>query len=136
MTEQAWIYMSTPVWLHGLTRRRVHCDRTYQNTDDTATLMRRGVVGYALATGTRTNCGGFAIVEDTKELVGLWSEVPGQGDFLVSDAVRRGATNLNCFDGYLVELYERHGFKEYRREKNYNPVGPDVVYMRLETEYD
>lgn len=71
---------------------------------------------------------GFAIRKDG-ELVFVFSTVKGRGNALVRAAVRRGATHLDCFDGYLPTLYGRHGFVETRREPNWTPDGPDVVWM-------
>lgn len=76
---------------------------------------------------------GFIVCEDG-ELVGLFSRVRGRGDELVRAAIKAGARRLDCFDGYLTELYARHGFREVRREPNWTPGGPDVVYMALEDE--
>jgi hypothetical protein len=47
-------------------------------------------------------------------------------------ALENGAETLDCFDGFLPKYYEQFGFKEYKREKNWVPGEPDVVYMRLE----
>lgn len=73
---------------------------------------------------------GYAVQPDG-ELVGVFSLVRGRGDELVTDAIANGATHLDCFDGYLVDFYRRHGFGVHRREANWNPGGPDVVYMYL-----
>ena len=62
---------------------------------------------------------------------GLFSTVKGRGDMLVKSAIGNGARNLDCFDGYLPKLYARHGFVEYKREANWTPGGPDVVFMHL-----
>ncbi len=70
---------------------------------------------------------GFLISGD--EIVGLFSTARGRGDDLVTDAVAAGGRRLDCFDGYLTRLYYRHGFVITRREPNWNPPGPDVVYM-------
>lgn len=76
---------------------------------------------------------GYIVVRESngaRDLRQVFSAVPGRGDLLVSDAVRRaGADTLDCFDGYLPTLYARHGFRETRRETNWTPGGPDVVYM-------
>lgn len=63
------------------------------------------------------------------ELIGLFSSERGRGAALVQAAIAAGATHLDCFDGYLPELYARHGFCETRRVPNWTPGGPDVVYM-------
>jgi hypothetical protein len=70
------------------------------------------------------------------------SEVRNIGDELISAAVRLGGTKLDHFDGFLSDLYQKHGFDEYERYKwddayapeewNYEKYGrPDVVYRRL-----
>lgn len=77
---------------------------------------------------TEDHFSGFAIRDDG-ELVYLHSRAYERGDRLVSAAVALGARRLDCFDGYLVDLYGRHGFIEVAREANWTPGGPDVVYM-------
>jgi len=58
------------------------------------------------------------------------------------EAIKDGANNLNCPDGFLPEYYKKFGFKETKRVKwderrapknwNYDKLGrPDVVYMEL-----
>lgn len=75
---------------------------------------------------------GFAIKPDG-ELVSVFSAEKGlnRGDTIVKEAIQQGASSLGAFDPYLPKLYEKHGFKEYKREPNYTPGGPDVVYMRI-----
>ncbi len=75
---------------------------------------------------------GFA-VRDDGELVGVFSLVKGRGNEIVQSAIFMGATKLDCFEGYLTALYGRHGFVETRRERNWSPTGPDVVWMQLKT---
>lgn len=53
----------------------------------------------------------------------------GRGQEIVADAVRRGARRLDCFDGDLVRFYEQNGFRVVRREPNWTPGEPDVVFM-------
>ena len=77
---------------------------------------------------TEDRLSGFAI-RDHGELVYLHSRGYGRGDRLVSCALALGAWRLDCFDGYLVNLYGRHGFVEVAREVNWTPGGPDVVFM-------
>lgn len=73
---------------------------------------------------------GFCVKYDG-ELVGVFSQVRGRGDGLISSATRRGATYLDCFDGYLPTLYAKHGFYETRREANWGGAHlPAVVYMK------
>lgn len=66
------------------------------------------------------------------ELTNLFSLVKGRGHGLVDAAVLDGATHLDCFDGYLPNLYAAHGFVVTRREANWTPGGPDVVFMSRE----
>lgn len=71
--------------------------------------------------------GGFAVRDG--RLVHVWSSQRGQGDLLVSAGVKRGAKRLDCFEGYLSDLYARHGFEIVSRIPNWDPEGPDVVEM-------
>jgi hypothetical protein len=73
---------------------------------------------------------GFAVVNGD-EIVGVFSTERGRGSEIVTEAVAAGGTHLDCFDGYLPSLYGRHGFAEVRREANWTPGEPDVVYMAL-----
>ena len=83
--------------------------------DDIAYLSDDGLSGY--------------VVKASGELVGVFSSVKGRGDALMVSAIANGARRLDCFDGYLPELYARHGFRETDRAENWTPGGPDVVYM-------
>ncbi len=76
---------------------------------------------------TRDGLSGFCI--SAGELKYLFSEVKGRGDELVTSAKALGANHLDCFDGYLVELYKRNGFIEFKRVANWTEGEPDVVYM-------
>lgn len=76
---------------------------------------------------------GFAITPEG-ELLGVFSLVSGRGAELMKHAVYRGAHFLDCFDGYLTRFYASHDFVEVGRVRNWNPGGPDVVYMALATE--
>lgn len=73
---------------------------------------------------------GFAIRADG-ELVYVFSLERGRGDAIVAEAIKRGATYLDCFAGYLWTLYARHGFRPCKVVPNWTPGGPDVVYMAL-----
>lgn len=75
---------------------------------------------------------GYAVRGDG-ELLGVFSLVRGRGTKLVQDAVFRGATHLDCFDGYLPAFYARAGFVEVRREPNWAPGGPDIIWMELQS---
>lgn len=77
---------------------------------------------------------GYCIRPDG-ELVFVFSRVKGRGKALVDSAVRMGATHLDCFDGYLTDLYSRHGFERVTSLSNWTPGGPDVVYMARHGHY-
>ena len=71
---------------------------------------------------------GFVVSSDG-ELTSVYSAIKGRGDKIMDSAILHGACHLDCFDGYLVTFYARHGFQEVRREKNWTEGEPDVVYM-------
>jgi hypothetical protein len=72
---------------------------------------------------------GFGITQDGT-LIGLFS-LTSHGSAAVKEAVKRGARHLDCFDGFLPTYYARFGFKVTRREANWTPGGPDVVFMSV-----
>jgi len=82
---------------------------------------------YVLTTDARS---GYAVRSDG-ELVYVFSTVKGRGDAIVEKAIYSGAVYLDCFDGYLVELYARHGFRKDAWVPNWTDGQPDVVYMSL-----
>ena len=69
------------------------------------------------------------MIKDDGDLVLVFSMVKGRGDTIVRHAVKNGAIKLDCFDGYLVDLYSGHGFVVHKREPNWTDGEPDVVYM-------
>ena len=71
---------------------------------------------------------GYAISENG-ELTSVFSCIKGKGDTIMQDAIQNGAKHLDCFDGYLPSFYQRHGFKEVRRELNWTAGQPDIIYM-------
>ena len=71
---------------------------------------------------------GFGVSSDG-ELKYVWSTRRGQGDAIVAAGLSAGATHLNCFEGHLSDLYARHGFAIVKRLENWDPEGPDVVFM-------
>jgi len=90
---------------------------------------------------------GFAVHLGRGELVNGYSIAKGNGDRLVQEAIRIGATNLDCYDGPLFDLYSRNGFVEVNREKWDDAYAdprwdkklwgtPDVVFMEYKTELD
>lgn len=83
---------------------------------------------------------GFAVLDG--ELINVFSQAKSWGDCLVTAGVALGAKRLDCFDGYLPTLYQKHGFIEVDRaawDDAYAPPGwrkdlwgtPDVVFMKL-----
>lgn len=73
--------------------------------------------------------GGFVVLSG--ELIGLHHIERGHGDWLMQEAVSLGADRLDCYDiPHLINLYERHGFREILREPNTTKGQPDVVWMR------
>lgn len=77
---------------------------------------------------------GFAIRADG-ELVYVFSTTRGMGARLVAAAISRGATHLDCFDGYLVTLYTRGGFHRVTSLPNWTDGAPAVVYMALPSHF-
>jgi hypothetical protein len=74
---------------------------------------------------------GFGVAQDGT-FIGLFSTVKGRGTDLVWDAVNhKGASKLDCFDGFLPEYYKQFGFQETERVANWTPGEPDVVFMSL-----
>lgn len=75
---------------------------------------------------------GYAIKPDG-EFVNLFNSggaaTKGAGPWLVIHAIERGATHGDHFDGFLTGFYRNLGWKETKREKNWTPGGPDVVFM-------
>ena len=80
-----------------------------------------------LAMDGNTVTGGFGVLNG--ELIGLFAWPGTWGVWLLHRAMGEGARSLNCFDGFLPEYYAKHGWREVRREPNYRPGGPDVIYM-------
>lgn len=95
--------------------------------DSTSTFDGPSEALYFLAEDWRA---GFSIRPDG-ELVYVFSLDRGHGDDIMRAALANGARRLDCFDGYLVEFYARHGFEVTAREPNWTPGGPDVVFMAL-----
>lgn len=73
-------------------------------------------------------CSGYGIAKGG-ELVAVFSTVRGRGAALAAEAADSGARRLDCFDGFLVDFYTRHGWQICGREANWTEGGPDVVYM-------
>ena len=77
------------------------------------------------------NESGYAVFGDN-EFGNLFSRVKGRGSDLVKHAVQTNpGVHGNAFDGYLVNLYKKHGAVETKREANWTPGGPDVVHIKF-----
>jgi SAM-dependent methyltransferase len=88
--------------------------------------------------------GGMVMVKPDGDIVGLFKDTPGKkgvADQLIKDAVAKGGTKLDNFDGYLTKIYERNGFRVASRIP-FDPAQapkdmpaseaakkPDVVFM-------
>ena len=114
------------VWAEAFDLAREANEQIAEATSPAAEIVAGGEATYLL---TADDLSGY-VVRDTGELVGLFSLARGRGNALVAEAVANGADHLDCFDGYLPTLYARHGFREVKREANWTPGGPDVVYMQ------
>lgn len=77
-------------------------------------------------------------VSDQGEIQNLFSLEKGKGKYALIKAIERGGFFLDCFDKDerkgetkgLPDYYKKFGFKEIKREKNWDPAGPDVVFMK------
>ena len=116
----------TGAWLRALTYAQRSSTLVADSTTPAADLVRQGIQGYISADGLS----GYGVRLDG-ELVGLFSTVKGRGDELVESAKANEAWFLDCFDGYLVRLYSKHGFAETGRVPNWVAGGADVVYMAI-----
>jgi len=76
---------------------------------------------------SETGKSGFGITSDGT-LIALHS-TDKSGRAAIKAAMKLGAYKLDCFAGYLSELYAKFGFEVVRREPNWTPGGPDVVWM-------
>lgn len=91
-------------------------------------------IGYALKTD-----------EDGVDIISVHNNEPnikGVGDALIESAKANGGTKLDHYDGFLSDLYSKHGFEEYDRYKwddqyadpnwDYERYGrPDVILRKL-----
>lgn len=109
----------------------------FDTARDNSEQVREATSAFEPAQGTRhflwtdgPDYAGYAVRSDG-ELVYVFSTVRGMGDRIVSSAVENGAVYLDCFDGYLPDLYSRHGFIAVKRVANWTVGAPDVIYMAL-----
>lgn len=83
--------------------------------------------------------------EDGVDIISIHNNEPnikGVGDALIESAKANGGTKLDHYDGFLSDLYSKHGFEEYDRYKwddqyadpnwDYERYGrPDVILRKL-----
>lgn len=83
--------------------------------------------------------------EDGVDIISVHNNEPnikGVGDALIESAKSNGGTKLDHYDGFLSDLYSKHGFEEYDRYKwddqyadpnwDYERYGrPDVILRKL-----
>ena len=83
--------------------------------------------------------------EDGVDIISVHNNEPnikGVGDALIESAKANGGTKLDHYDGFLSDLYSKHGFEEYDRYKwddqyadpnwDYERYGrPDVIIRKL-----
>jgi hypothetical protein len=93
-------------------------------------LSARCYLGNAHCDAVSYTSSGF-VVKANGELCYIHANERGQGDAIVQAAIKVGAKHLDCFDGYLVQLYRRNGFVVTARTPNYTKGGPDEVFMEL-----
>jgi len=60
----------------------------------------------------------------------------GRGGKILAEAVRNGANRLDALGEHLQDFYERHGFTEVGREKNWIAGEEDVIFMERTVPYD
>lgn len=107
------------------------CERFVVNTESlkhsdslsTVDELDKGARFYLSETGKS----GFGITQGGT-LIALHS-ADKSGRAAIKAAIQLGAYKLDCFAGYLSELYSKFGFEVVRREPNWTPGGPDVVWM-------
>ena len=83
--------------------------------------------------------------EDGVDIISVHNNEPnikGVGDALIESAKANGGTKLDHYDGFLSDLYSKHGFEEYDRYRwedkyadpnwDYERYGrPDVILRKL-----
>lgn len=77
---------------------------------------------------------GFAL-RNKDEIINLFSLKKGEGQKALTIAIELGGRRLDCLDkkgsSNLPKYYNRAGFKEIKREKNWTSGEPDVIFMRI-----
>lgn len=80
-----------------------------------------------LAKKGNTVTGGYIVLDGN--LIGLFANGVS-GSWLLGQAHKDGAASLDCFDGFLVDFYKRHGWTVDSRVANWTEGEPDVVFMK------
>lgn len=114
------------IFVHAIADARAASATIRDATSPSDEYPRFGVRYYL----TRDRLSGYGVTSN-RVLVGLFSLVRGRGDSLVRAAIKDGATDLDCFDGFLPGFYERHGFVKVGQEANWTEGEPDIIFMEL-----
>ena len=120
-------HVSIDRFLDAFEHARNISERVRNNTDEHTAIHYVGGRAYL----TADSLSGY-VVMDNGELISVFNVgEKGRGQQLMHSAVARGATWLNCYDGFLLSFYEQFGFVETNRVANFTPGGPDVLYMEI-----
>jgi len=111
----------------------------FVTTYTAAEYEEMGAKAYLSASGKS----GFVLKLDGDIISVFSASSSGEGYGAMLEAIRRGGTKLDCFDGFLAdEFYPDFGFEEYKAltwDDKYAPAGwdkgkfdtPDIILMRL-----
>jgi hypothetical protein len=84
-------------------------------------LSHRGTSGYAIA--------------HNGEIKYVFSTEKGHGAHALNHALQQGGTHLNTFEGPVAQRFRSLGFKDFKREANWTPGGPDVVWLHKSDDF-
>lgn len=95
----------------------------------TANEYRKMGTALYLLPDQKSGCG----INPDGELISVFScasvKGQGRGNILVTHAIAHGADHLDVIGEFLREFYEKHGFREVRREPNFTAGEPDFIVM-------
>lgn len=125
--------VSSLMFLNNLEFAQTMSDTVRQSTSPVEEITDHDGVSYYLGTIEHDNdyCvngAGFAI-DKTGQLTSVFSLFRGQGKAIMTEAIKRGACHLDCFDGYLKGFYESFGFTVDKVVPNWTKGEPDVLFM-------
>ncbi len=110
-------------------RRAVVAAMTADPQYQSGLSLKESYQGHTCWLGPDTSYG-CAIAPDL-ELVNVFSRVKGGGRRIMAFVTDKWPNlHLNCFDDpHIRRFYHAYGFREVRREPNWTPGGPDVLYL-------